>query len=260
MPFSLKARFRSGSPSYGTFVFSSDAATTEIAGRAGFDFVIVDREHTSLSWREIGDHVRAGAAVGIPTLVRVQGPDGDEISHALDVGAEGVLIPHFGVDRERSARSVGSARFAPVGDRGTCTGTRAAAYSLDDFAKVVDEANREALVIAQIEDAAVLPDLDDLLASVPVDAVMPGLADLSTSLGRPGQFSHPDVLGACERVFKSTKAAHLPIGLYIANAAELSRWAGRDARFYVYSIDYKVIAEGYRAARRAFQEAIRATA
>jgi len=251
MQFQLKRRFLAQEASYGTFIFSSDPATTEIAGKAGFDFVILDREHTALSWREITGHIRAADAVGISTLVRVRGPEGDEITHALDVGAEGVLIPHFGIDREKSADCVRSARFAPAGDRGTCTGTRAASFSLDTFSRVVEQSNSEALVIAQIEDAEILPDLDQLLSTIPVDAVMPGLADLSTSLGLPGQFSHPDVLAASERVFASAAKAKLPLGLYIANAGEVPRWKGRDCKFFVYAIDYKVIAEGYQAARRA---------
>src|SRR5690606_14813742 len=123
MSFQLKTRMKSAEPQYGTFIFSSDAATTEIAGGAGFDFVIVDREHTAMSWREISHHARAADAAGISMLVRIRAPDGDEISRALDIGAEGVLIPHFGVDRERSQQCVRSARFAPVGDRGACTGT-----------------------------------------------------------------------------------------------------------------------------------------
>lgn len=256
MEFRLKPRLSAGKPLYGTFIFSSDAAMSEIAGHAGFDFVIVDREHTALSWGHVLDHCRAAAAAGISVLVRVRSPDKDEITHALDLGAEGVVIPHFGVDREKSLACVRASRFAPQGERGTCTGTRPAKFSLARFADVVEQSNSNALVVAQIEDAEVVPGLDDLLAEARLDAVMPGLADLSTSLGFPGQFSHPEVLAATEQVFGSVERAGLPVGLYIANPAELPRWAGRNAGFYVYAIDYKVVAEGYRAAREAFAAAL----
>lgn len=248
MSFRLKSLFHAGTPAFGTFVFSSDPASTEIAAHAGFDFVIVDREHTSLSWGDMTAHARAADAAGISLLVRTRGPDGDEVARALDIGAEGAVIPHFGVDRGQSAACVRAARFAPSGDRGTCTGTRAARYSLDDFAKVVEEANREALVVVQIEDGEVLPQLDELLSAIGVDAIMPGLADLSTSLGKPGQFAAPEVLDAADRIFKCAGKHGLPLGLYIANTGEIERWASRPAQFYVYAIDYKVIAEGYRSA------------
>ncbi len=248
MRFRFKQRLGEGRPQRGTFIFSCDPAMTEIAGGAGFDFVIVDREHTTLGWDDIQAHARAARAVGIAMLVRVQSPDGIEVTHALDLGADGVVIPHFGLDLAASAACVRAARYAPDGERGTCTGIRANSYSLDSFAETAAEANRGAAVVVQIEDAAVLPGLDALLAAVPVDAVMPGLADLSTSLGHPGGFSHPAVLAAAEQMFASVAKAELPLGFYIANPAEVARWAARAAAFYVYSIDYKVVAEGYRAA------------
>lgn len=253
MRFRFKQRLAESRPQRGTFVFSPDPAITEIVGRAGFDFVIVDREHTTLGWREIEGHARAAAAAGIALLVRVQAPDPVEVTHALDLGADGVVIPHFGLDAGASAGCVRSARYAPAGERGTCTGIRANGYSLDVFARTVEEANRGAAVVVQIEDAQVLDGLDELFAMVPVDAVMPGLADLSTSLGHPGGFSHPEVLAAAERMFASVKRAGLPLGFYIANPGEVARWAGRDAAFHVFSIDYKVVAEGYRAAAEALR-------
>lgn len=251
MRFRFKQRLAGATPQRGTFVFSADAAVTEIVGRAGFDFVIVDREHTTLGWREIEAHARAARAAGIAILVRVAACDPVEVTHALDLGADGVVLPHFGLDREASKAASKAARYAPAGDRGTCTGIRANSYSLDVFARTVEEANAGAAVVVQIEDAEVLDHLDDLFASVPVDGVMPGLADLSTSLGHPGGFSHPEVLAAADRMFASVNRAGLPLGFYIANPGEVSRWAAREAAFHVFSIDYKVLAEGYRAAAEA---------
>ena len=253
MRFQFKQRLTGGKPQRGTFVFSPDPAMTEIVGRAGFDFVIVDREHTTLGWREIEAHARAAASVGIALLVRIQSPDPVEVTHALDLGADGVVVPHFGLDPAASASAARAARYAPAGERGTCTGIRANSYSLDTFSRTLEEANKGAAVVVQIEDASVLDGLDALLAQVPVDAVMPGLADLSTSLGHPGGFNHPAVLAAADRVFASVAKAGLPLGFYIANPGEVARWAARPAAFHVFSIDYKVVAEGYRAAAAALE-------
>ncbi len=260
MPFKLKAKLASGTPVVGTFIFSSDPASTEIAALAGCDFVIVDREHTALSWGDIQNHCRAAEARGISLLVRTRSPSGEEIAKALDVGAEGAVIPHFGLDREASIACVRSARFNPDGDRGTCTGTRPGSFGLGDFSRAVAEANSDALVVVQIEDAEVLPHLDDLFGQVRVDAVMPGLADLSTSLGKPGQFADPEVIEAAGKVFAAAEKAGLPLGLYIANAGETARWAGQKANFFVYAIDYKVVAEGYRAAVTAIRDGFRTAA
>lgn len=255
----LKRRFAEGIPLCGTFIFSSDPATTEIAARAGFEFVIVDREHTSLSWKDVATHVRAARGAGIGTLVRIRKVDGEEIEHALDAGAEGAVVPHFGLDRAASADCVTHARYAPLGTRGTCTGTTASGYGLTNFAEVVAEANSEALIIAQIEDASVALAAEDILSEIPVDMIMPGLADLSTSLGHPGAFAHPIVSATVDGIVRAAAARNIPMGLYIPNADALGTWKGGDVRFYVYAIDYKVIAEGYRAARRAIDRQLAAT-
>jgi 2-keto-3-deoxy-L-rhamnonate aldolase RhmA len=254
----LKKRFAEAAPLCGTFIFSSDPATTEIAARAGFDFVIVDREHTTLSWRDVASHVRAARAAGIATLVRIRKPDGGEVEHALDAGAEGVVVPHFGLDRAASAECVTHARYAPLGTRGTCTGTTASGYGLTNFSEIVAEANSEAMVVVQIEDASVALAAQDILAEIPVDAIMPGLADLSTSLGHPGAFAHPKVADAVDGIVRAADARNIPLGLYIPNADALTTWKGGDVRFYVYAIDYKVIAEGYRNARLAIDRQLAA--
>lgn len=247
----LKSKLTGDIPLCGTFIFSSDPATSEIAARAGFDFVIVDREHTSLSWRDVAAHVRASDAVGVPSLVRVRRADADEIGHALDVGAQGVVIPHFGLNREAAAGSVAAARYAPLGNRGTCTGIRAAGYGLDDFGEAVAHANRDTLLMVQIEDVAAASALDAILSQVSVDAILPGLADLSTALGHPAAFAHPRVTALVDRILADAAKHNVPVGFYVANAQALSRWSGGDVRFCVYGIDYKVLAESYREARTA---------
>ncbi|KPQ04321.1 MAG: 4-hydroxy-2-oxoheptanedioate aldolase [Rhodobacteraceae bacterium HLUCCA12] len=253
MLFRLKSRFKAGQSANGTFVFSKDPSSTEIAGVAGFDFVIVDREHSALSWSEITEHARAAQAVGTSMLVRTRGSSGDEVAKALDIGAEGVVIPHFGMDHASGLEAVGAARYAPNGTRGTCTGTRSSGFGLQTFSKIVAEANSEALVVVQIEDKEVLTGLDDLLSAAKVDAVMPGLADLATSFGLPGQFAAAEVIQATEQIFEVADRLGICTGAYIANAGEVERWRERDCDFLVYSIDQKVLAESYRFALSSIQ-------
>jgi 4-hydroxy-2-oxoheptanedioate aldolase len=117
-------------------------------------------------------------------------------------------------------------RYAPLGTRGTCTGTPASGYGLANFADVAAEANREALVVVQIEDASVALAADEVLSAIPVDAVMPGLADLSTSLGHPGGFGRPGVPAAVDGICRAAAARNIPLGLYIPNADALATWRG----------------------------------
>jgi 2-keto-3-deoxy-L-rhamnonate aldolase RhmA len=246
----LRQRFKDRVPLYGTFVFSSDPAMTEIAGAAGFDFVIVDREHTSLGWPEILGHARAASAARIPMLVRLTKADPHEAMHALDLGAAGVVVPHFGLDVAATQETARAMRYNPGGNRGTCTGIRANAYGLGDFAEVAARADRDSVFMVQVEDAEVLDGLDDLLATIPVDGVLPGIADLSTSMGLPGQFGNPVVIAAVEKLMAIARGRDVPIGAYVANPGQVKTWLGGAASFFVYSIDYKVVSEGYRTARR----------
>lgn len=253
---SLKQRLKSRTPLHGTWIFSSDPAMTEIAASAGFEFVIVDREHTTLSWSEITGHARAASSCGASLLVRVTHADPIEVMHALDIGAAGVVIPHFGVDVGATKRAQRSMRYSPGGDRGTCTGVRANQFGLGNFAEVAKRSDEESVFVALVEDPEVLPNLSAILGEVPVDAVFPGLADLTTALGLPGQFGHPKVIEAVDGLMSTVAAHDIPVGAYVANPAQMTKWIGGPASFFVYSIDYKIVAEGYRSARAAFNDSL----
>lgn len=248
MRFQLKARLRSGTQLRGSFVFSRDPAVTEIIAAAGFDVVILDREHGPLGWSEIADHARAARAAGIPLLVRVSRTCTEEVTRALDLGAEGVVLPHYGRDRASSIAAVQAARYAPGGLRGTCTGTRASGYGLGAIAELAEAADREVVVVVQIEDPATVDGLGALLDLAAVDVVMPGLADLASALGLPGQFRAAPVLEAAHRMLATASAHGRWTSVYVANAGELSRWQGVACNLLVYGIDYKVIGEAYREA------------
>jgi 2-keto-3-deoxy-L-rhamnonate aldolase RhmA len=253
----LRQKLRDRTPVHGTWIFSSDPAMTEIAASAGFEFVIVDREHTALSWSDITGHARAAAACGASLLVRIAEPSATEVMHALDLGAAGVVIPHFGLDAEATLSAARAMRYAPEGDRGTCTGVRINQYGLGDFAEVARRSNEEAVIVALVEDPDVLPRLPAILDEIAVDAVFPGLADLSAALGLAGQFGHPTVIEAVDSLMASAMARGIPVGAYVANPSQMSKWLGGAASFFVYSIDYKIVAEGYRTARAAFRDAVR---
>ena len=122
----LKARIAARVPLYGAFVPMPSPAVVEMCAHAGFDFVILDREHGAAGTETIEHHVRAADAAGIPSIVRVPGRAPEHALHALDAGANGILMPHVIVPEDASA-AVGAAHFPPRGIRGMSTSTRAAA-------------------------------------------------------------------------------------------------------------------------------------
>lgn len=252
-PNRLREVWRGGGVPIGSFIFSRASSNVEILGRAGFDFAILDMEHAPLDLSDIESHIRAANLCGMAPLVRVPGPEHGLVSRVLDLGAEGILLPHFGVDRAAARAFAAGLRYAPSGRRPSCTGVRAAGYTIGSYADYVREANAQVLGIGLVEDMEAVADLDAILAESKIDAVMPGPGDLSTSLGVPGQPTHPLVREAVAKIMASARRAGLRVGMYLNSVAEAADWRGVD--FFVYMMDVKVLAIAYAEAARGIRAA-----
>ncbi|MEP7205648.1 MAG: aldolase/citrate lyase family protein [Casimicrobiaceae bacterium] len=238
-------------PAFGSFVFSHDAANSEIVAAAGFEFAIIDTEHTTLGAAEVEHHARACAAHGAAALVRVPPEEIASCGRLLDAGAAGVVMSHFGADPVASRRLGSIVRYAPQGDRPSCSGVRSTRYGLRPFAETVRDSNADLLAIGIVEDVEALADLDGTLARCRVDAVMPGPGDLSTALGVPGQPTHPRVREAIDEIHRAARRAGVRAGMYLNTPDEFATWRGEGLDFFVYLFDYKVLAHAYGAARAA---------
>ena len=246
----IRQCWQAGQPALGTFIFSTDPATTEIAGLAGLDFAVIDTEHAPLGMAEAADHIRAASGARLATLIRIPELDHGLIGKLLDAGADGIMLAHFGKDPD-AARAFGSVlRYAPAGDRPSCTGVRAARYALTSYADYVQHANRDLLAIGLVEDADVVPHLDALLKDVHIDALMPGPGDLSTSLGLYGQPTHPEVRKVIGEVIAAARRAGVRVGMYLNTPAEIADWLPLKMDFYIYLFDTKILALAYAGAVR----------
>ena len=244
----IRRRWQAGETALGTFVFSTDPASVEIAGHAGFDFATIDLEHAALGIEHAVSHIRAAAGVGIAALVRVASGGDGLVGKLLDAGADGIMLAHFGKD-PAAARAFGSVlRDAPAGDRPSCTGVRAASYALASYSDYVKRANDDVIGIGLVEDMEVVPQLDRLLREVRIDAVMPGPGDLSTSMGLPGDPTHPKVKQAVADVIAAARRAGLRVGMYLNSPGEIRDWLPLKLDFYVYLFDTKVLARAYASA------------
>ena len=254
----LRDLLRRNEVAFGSFVFSPDPASTEAAAGADFDFVILDTEHAVLAPTDVLAHMRAAEARGITAVVRLDEPDPHKAARYLDCGAQGIVIPHLGLDLERTRAVVRALRYAPQGSRPTCTGVRGADYGLRDFGTYARESNASALAIGLVEDREAVERIERLLEEVEVDAVMPGPADLSTSYGVAGQMQHPEVLRAVQRVLEAaSRRGGVAVCTYVTAPEEVPRWRELGVGFFVYSIDYKLLATAYQQARVALGTALR---
>lgn len=256
-PTTLKDKLRINQPLLGSFVFSGDPNISEIYAECGYDFVIIDTEHALNDLRTVQTHLRACSAAGIHAVVRIGAANYADAPRLLDAGAEGIMIPHLGFGAAAS-EVIASFKYWPQGTRPTCTGVQIAGYGLRNFAQAAERANQSVLSIGLVEDRECLDKLSEVYEQTKVDWVMPGPADLASSLGLHGQLTHPDVRAAVDKIITEAQRNNIAVGVYINEAQEISAWQGRGVGFFVYSIDYKVLGKALRNAAVACREAFSA--
>ncbi len=230
----FKARLRSGDLMLGLIVKAPAAAVIELAGHTGFDCVLIDAEHGPGGMLEIEDHVRAAEVAGITAMVRVPTIDGPEILRALDAGAEAIVVPHV-----RNAADVGRAvvavHYPPIGDRSLAVSTRAGRQGTRSIGEHVEASLSRVALIAQIEDAGAVDAAAEIAAAPWLDGVFIGPADLSASLGMPGQLDAPPVAAAVEQIVTAVRRQQGP-GLCVlaSDDIEAAGWHSRGARLALF--------------------------
>lgn len=177
----LAGMVRGGRHPLGIFVSSHDAAVTEICASAGFDYVILDREHGAMSLMDLTNHVRAAEAGKIVPLVRILEATPFDIQANLDAGAHGIVIPHV-EDAETARVAVAASRYAPEGTRGICPGCHAGGYTMAGWSDYARRANRNIVVIPIIESRRAVENIDEIVRVDGIDIVLFGQGDLSADM------------------------------------------------------------------------------
>ena len=194
-----KQRLREGRVAVG--ISHSQLGTAEIPkmfAAAKLDWVFLDAEHSPFSSDTLHDLIRAYLMTDVTVVVRVCDFQYDLVSRTLDSGAEGIIFPRS-EDPDQLARAIRGAKFPPFGRRGYGLGPPQVGYRGMTFAEIMRHADEQTLMIAQIESTAALERLDEMAAVPGLDALLVGPADLSISLGVPGEWRHPKLVEAIER-------------------------------------------------------------
>lgn len=160
--------------------FTGSPAIVEMLGRAGYDWVSLDMEHTPWDFAHIEHLIRAANSSGICPLVRVAENNELFILRALDAGADGVIVPHV-ASKADLERAVAAALYPPHGTRGACGGIRATGYGIEKWRDYVSRVKDEVVVVPLIEDAAAIEAFDDLLGVENVPVYWLGITDLSAT-------------------------------------------------------------------------------
>jgi 4-hydroxy-2-oxoheptanedioate aldolase len=204
----------------GFFATFGAPSLTEMLAHCGFDWVLVDTEHSPIELPDVIHHLRVIEAAGIPALVRPSWNDMVTIKRLLDQGAQTLLIPYVETAEEARA-AVAHTRFPPRGVRGVSGASRAANYGLTTNYFAAAEA--ELCIIVQIESLGALSRIEEIAAVEGVDAVFIGPSDLAASMGHLGNAQHPEVQAAIDDGFRRLKAMGKPRGYLTGNEEEFHR-------------------------------------
>lgn len=237
---SLKAQLAAKVPLIGTFLKTPSPMICEVLGRSDLDLICVDAEHSPFDRRDIDACVHALGAGGKPSLVRIPANRPEHILNALDCGATGVLVPHVRTGAE-AAETLANAHYGT--GRGYAGSSRAAGYGERKMAEHKEKSAAATVMIAQIEDAEVLDNLDDIFAVSGMDAFFIGRADLSVSLGTDGP-NDPAVIEAVEMICRKGAEAGATIGMFTGDISEIPKWRELGASLFLLSSDHAFMLAG----------------
>lgn len=201
----LRESLEKGRVAYGMGIFSGSQSIVEIAGFNGFDFLYVDTHISPLSLETAQPLVAASYASGITPLIRVTENDWNMIDRALNLGCEGVVVPHIN-NRNDAEIAVNSAKYAPQGNRGCCPNQRGSQFCNIPWEEYTKKANELTWMIPLVESKEGLENFEDIISVKGIDIVYIGPHDLSISLGVPGKdFTDPIMKEALEEMLKICK-------------------------------------------------------
>ena len=243
---SFKHALAAGTPLLGTFVKTPHPHIVEVLAGGGLDCLCLDAEHAPFDRAAIDLCIMAARAGGVPVLVRPASGAPHELLNSLDCGADGVVVPHIRSAAE--ARELARhARYGP-GGRGYAGSTRAAGYGLVGIGDHLAATAGRVAIIAQIEDAEALDDIDAIAAVEGIDALFVGRIDLTISLGCISP-DDPRVVAAVDRIVDACRRVGRASGMFLSRAADVAEWRSKGVSLFLLASDHSFIRAGARALR-----------
>ncbi|HZU62195.1 MAG TPA: aldolase/citrate lyase family protein [Novosphingobium sp.] len=247
---SFKSRV-AGQPLFGLWLALADQYCAEVCAGAGFDFLLLDGEHSPVDLRIILGQLQAIAAYDVAPVVRPPTDDPVLIKQLLDIGANNLLIPMV-ESGAQARRIVASTRYPPEGFRGVGSGiARAARWGNDP--SYMATANENICLILQVESVAGLNNLEDIAATAGVDGVFFGAVDLSASMGLLGKPDHPDVIASIDAAIARVRALGKFAGFLSASPGVSQHFLATGAHFAAVGVDALLLSNAARALVHGFR-------
>jgi 2-dehydro-3-deoxyglucarate aldolase len=241
----LKERLARRELTIGSWITIGHTIIAEIMARAGYDWLTIDMEHSAITLDAAQELIRVIELCGVTPLVRVGENNAYLIKRVMDAGAHGVIVPMVN-SRQDAEAAVRAVRYPPEGQRGVGL-ARAQQYG-SDFEGYRAWNARESIVIVQIEHIRAVDTIAEILSVPGVDGFIIGPYDLSGSLGVPGQFDHPALLAALEKVKMASRQLNALAGFHVIppESRPLEDKIAEGYKFIAHSLDTLLLAENCR--------------
>lgn len=221
----MKQAIKDGKNPIGTMIAEiRQPAVVQLLANAGFDFVIIDNEHGGFNIETIADLSRTAKYVGVTPLVRIPEVAYPYIAQVLDAGAQGIMLPRI-TEAAQVEEAVQCMKYPPLGRRGLALSRGHTNFRSGSMPEAIERTNEETLLIVQIETRQAIDAIDAILSVPGVDVALVGPADLSISLGVPGQMEAPVLKEAIETVIAACQRHGVAPAIHMNDLALATYWA-----------------------------------
>ena len=241
----LRSKIKEKVLTIGSWITIGHPAVAEIMANAGFDWLVIDLEHSVIGIEKAGELIRVIDLCGISPLVRLTSNNPDQIKRLMDAGAHGIIVPMIN-SYEDAVKAVSATRYQPKGTRGVGLG-RAQGYGIN-FGEYFEWQKNGPIVIVQIEHIDAIKQIDKILTVPGVDGFLIGPYDLSCSMGIPGEFNNDLFKRAMNQICEAGKRLECIIGLHVVepDTELLANSIKEGYSFIAYGVDMRILDVGAR--------------
>jgi 4-hydroxy-2-oxoheptanedioate aldolase len=246
----FKRALAEGRPQIGLWTNLCSHLAVEIVAGSGFDWLLLDTEHSPNEVPMVLSQLQAMAAYPTHAAVRPAWNDMVMIKRLLDIGAQTLLVPYV-QDAQQARLAVANTRYPPVGQRGVSGISRASRFGrVRGYAA---RAHEELCVLVQVESREALGHIEEIARVEGVDGIFVGPSDLAADMGHPGQAAHPEVQAAIEDAITRIRNAGKPPGILALDETRARRYLDLGALFVAVGLDIEILARGSQALAARFK-------
>jgi 4-hydroxy-2-oxoheptanedioate aldolase len=240
----VKNKLKNGEPVYTIKVAYQDPALYELVGRIGFDCIWICNEHIGINPSNMDSIIRACRASEIDAMVRTKPGSHRDLIQPLEMGANGLMLPRVkNADEVRAV--IDECKFPPLGMRGIDGISADADFGLLSLKDYMRHANENTFLMVQIENVEVIDYIEEIASIDGVDILFVGPADISLSMGCPGEFDHPRIREVSRKVVAACNKYGKTAGIPCGSTDKINYYLDMGFRFLCGASDYRLIKNGF---------------